>query len=610
MADRSNAMNDLINLEKIGSIELAQKVKLKWSIEGDENSKKFHGCINKKCNNMAIRGVIVDGQWIEDPLQDCGSNKSPGPDGFTFNFYQKFWYLIEENVVADVNHFYLHGYCQKGSNSSFIALIPKYTGAKMVKDFRPISLIGSLYKIIAKLLANRLVTVVGALVNEVQSAFIANRQILDGPFILNEIINWCNARKKQSMIFKVDFEKGDPLSPLLFILVMESLHLSFQNVISAGLFKGISLGSNFQLSHLFYADDVVFLGQWSNANLSTIIHVLECFFRASGLRINLHKSKLIGIAVDSSVVHEAANKIGCMATKLPFPYLGINIGDRMSRIKAWDNVIEKVLCRLSKWKMKSLSIGGRLTLLKSVLGSTPLYYMSMYKVPIQVLNKLESIRYHFFNGVEHNVRKMSFVKWKNVLASKEKGGLGVPSFYGLNRALIFKWIWRFRSQNSSIWSKVIQAIHGVDVVSGRKPCFSSNWYDINQIIPSLQKQGIDLLDYMQRKLGNGEHTRFWEDPWKGGVPLKILFPRIFSLEMDKSISVASKLADSSGCTSLRRIPRGGIEHAQMEELHSFLDNTILSDMQDRWRWTLSGDGEFSVSTLRGLIDDKIIVLVL
>ncbi|GJW73971.1 putative reverse transcriptase domain-containing protein [Tanacetum coccineum] len=79
--------------------------------------------------------------------------------------------------------------------------------------------------------------------------------------------------------------------------------------------------------------------------------------------------------------------------------------------------------------------------------------------------------------------------------------------------------------------------------------------------------------------------------------------------MDKSISVASKLADSSGCTSLRRIPRGGIEHAQMEELHSFLDNTILSDMQDRWRWTLSKDGEFSVATLRGLIDDKTIASV-
>ncbi|GJX54884.1 RNA-directed DNA polymerase, eukaryota [Tanacetum coccineum] len=347
--------------------------------------------------------------------------------------------------------------------------------------------------------------------------------------------------------FYKGLKQGGPLSSLLFILIMESLHLSFHNVTTAGLFNGISLDPNFQLSHLFYADDVVFFGQWSESNLSTIIQVMDCFFRASGLRINLHKSKLIGIAVDSSLVDDAANKIGCMAIKLPFSYLGINIGDRMSRIKAWDNVINNVLCLLSKWKMKSFSIGGRLTLLKAVLGLTPLYYMSMFKVPIQVLKKLESILCHFFNGVDPNVRKMTFVKWNNVLASKEKGGLGVPSFYGLNRALIFKWIWQFRSQNNSLWSRVIKALHGADGALGSKPY--------------------------------------------------------------KSISVASKLAHSSVCYSLRRIPRGGIEHVQMEGLRSYLDGTILSRMLDRWRWTLSGDGEFSVSSIRCFIDDRTLATV-
>ncbi|GJX77000.1 RNA-directed DNA polymerase, eukaryota, reverse transcriptase zinc-binding domain protein [Tanacetum coccineum] len=95
-----------------------------------------------------------------------------------------------------------------GGNSSFIALIPKNPDANMVKDFRPISLIGSLYKIIAKILANRLVVVLGDIVNEVQSAFIANKQILDGTFILNELVQWCKAKKKQSLIFKADFEKS------------------------------------------------------------------------------------------------------------------------------------------------------------------------------------------------------------------------------------------------------------------------------------------------------------------------------------------------------------------------------------------------------------------
>ncbi|GJW03278.1 hypothetical protein Tco_1562134 [Tanacetum coccineum] len=114
--------------------------------------------------------------------------KAPGPDGFTFGFYRRFWYLINNDVYEAVKYFFIHGDIPKGCNSSFIALIPKIPDANLVKDFRPISLIGSLYKIIAKILANRLVSVLGDIVNEVQSAFVADRQILDGPFILNEVM--------------------------------------------------------------------------------------------------------------------------------------------------------------------------------------------------------------------------------------------------------------------------------------------------------------------------------------------------------------------------------------------------------------------------------------
>nr|GFA89131.1 cysteine-rich receptor-like protein kinase [Tanacetum cinerariifolium] len=171
---------------------------------------------------------------IKGAVWDCGLDKLPGPDGFTFGFYRRYWSLLEDEVVEAVNHFYNNGFCHKEGNSSFIALIPKTQGAKLVKDFRPISLIGSLYKIITKLLANRLVTVIGNLVNDVQSAFIADRQILDEPFILNELIHWCKAKKKETMIFK--------------------------------------------LSHLFYADDAIFIGQWRTSNIAAIIRVLECFF--------------------------------------------------------------------------------------------------------------------------------------------------------------------------------------------------------------------------------------------------------------------------------------------------------------------------------------------
>ncbi|GJZ65153.1 RNA-directed DNA polymerase, eukaryota [Tanacetum coccineum] len=491
---RSHVMHSLHDLEKLESLEVAQKVKIKWSIEGDENSKYFRSILNKKRNQLAIRGILSDGVWIESPsmvkneflshfrdrferpkysrllldtefpfkldsdqkeylerivtkeeikraVWDCGMDKSPGSDGFTFGFYQRYWSMLEKDVVDVVSYFFNYGMFPKGGNSSFIALIPKLQDAKLVKDFRPISLIGSLYKIIAKTLANRLVGVLGGIVNEVQSAFVSNRQILDGPFILNDLIHWCKSKKKQTMIFKVDFEKaydsvrwdylddvlnhfgfgikwrsciqnclqssrglilvngsptsefqfhkglkqGDPLSSFLFILIMESLHLSFQKVAHEGLFKGVIIGSSLQLSHLFYADDVIFMGQWSDSNITTIVHVLKCFHQASGLRINLHKCKLVGVAVENDKVIRVAEKIRCLTLKTPFSYLGIKVGGLMSRINSWDEIVDSLYSRLSKWKMKTLLIGGRLTLLKSVLGSMPIYYMSMFKVPSQVL---------------------------------------------------------------------------------------------------------------------------------------------------------------------------------------------------------------------------------
>ncbi|GKE08990.1 RNA-directed DNA polymerase, eukaryota [Tanacetum coccineum] len=257
----------------------------------------------------------VTNDEIKRAVWDCGTDKAPGPDGFTFGFYRRFWYLIESDVYDAVRYFFTYDDIPKGCNSSFIALIPKIPDANLVKDFRPISLVGSLYKIISKILANRLVGVLGDIVSEVQSAFIADRHILDSPFILNEVLQWCKVKQKHALIFKVDFEKaydsvwwdflddvlskfgfegkwckwiqcclrssrgsiiingspteefqfgkwlkqGDPLSSFLFILIMESLHLSFQRVVDAGMFHGINLGGTLNLSHMFYADDAVFV---------------------------------------------------------------------------------------------------------------------------------------------------------------------------------------------------------------------------------------------------------------------------------------------------------------------------------------------------------------
>nr|GFB11616.1 RNA-directed DNA polymerase, eukaryota [Tanacetum cinerariifolium] len=212
---------------------------------------------------------------------------------------------------------------------------------------------------------------------------------------------------------------GDPLSPLLFILIMESLHLSFQRVVEA-----------------------------------------ECFHQVSGLRINMCKSKILGINVADDLVKQATSKIGCLVLKTPFVYLGTKVGAKMSRVNEWNEVIEKVKNRLSKWKVKALSIGGRLTLLKSVLGSMPNFYMSIYRAPSRVLKILESIRNQFFNGNNSSSKKAVWIKWTSVLVDKSKRGLGIASLYALNRSLMIKWVWRFLSQPSALWARVGKAIHG------------------------------------------------------------------------------------------------------------------------------------------------------
>ena len=163
----------------------------------------------------------------------------------------------------------------------------------------------------------------------------------------------------------------------------------------------------------------MFVGKWDTSNINTIVNVLKCFFLASGLKINLHKSKLMGIGIPHNEVVLAADSIGCLTFSAPFKFLGVKVGGIMSRRGSWDDVIDKLSSRLSKWKLKTLSIGGRFTLLKSVLSSLPLYHLSIFKCPMGVLNLMESIRRNFFNGVTNSEKKLALIAWKKVMASKK-----------------------------------------------------------------------------------------------------------------------------------------------------------------------------------------------
>ncbi|GJT54699.1 retrovirus-related pol polyprotein from transposon TNT 1-94 [Tanacetum coccineum] len=268
-------------------------------------------------------------------------------------------------------------------------------------------------------------------------------------------------------------------------------------------------------------------------------------------------------------------------------------------------IVEKVKSRLSKWKSKTLSIGGRLTLLKSVLGSIPVFHMSIFKVPSKVLHILESIRSHFFNGYHPGSKKASWVKWNNVLTDKKRGGLGVSSLFALNRGLMIKWVWKFLSQKDSLWTKVIVAIHGVggkihsEWTSTGKSC----WLSILSEVRSLQRKGMYVFDYLTHKMGNGESTKFWLDHWHTRGIFKDIFPRLYALESSKDVTVSSKIGDTSLVCSFRRIPRGGIEQNQFDSLVELVRSVTIVPSADRWNWNLESTGIFSVASARRRIDE-------
>nr|GEV53650.1 ribonuclease H-like domain-containing protein [Tanacetum cinerariifolium] len=140
-----------------------------------------------------------------------------------------------------------------------------------------------------------------------------------------------------------------------------------------------------------------------------------------GLKINIHKSQVLRVGIPRSIVMQEASSIGCGVMHNQFRYLRVTV--------------------------KTLSIGGRLTLLKSVLGASLLYNMSIFKVPKGILKSMEAIRSNFFNGIDSTIKKITWATWDKNLASKKNGGLGVSSFHALNRALLLKWVWRFISQD-------------------------------------------------------------------------------------------------------------------------------------------------------------------
>lgn len=528
--------------------------------------------LNNNNENIMDCPTAPDKDEVLQVLKGMKKNASPGPDGLNVAFYLSAWKWIGEDITKLVQDFYARGKLHPQLNKTCITLIPKKENANIPQDFRPISLCNVVYKIITKTLANRLKDLLPDYIHESQQAFIQGRRVTNNIVIAQEIthsfllkswkhkafmlkidlakafdrIEWCFIRRAlfrkglhchfidlimeciSSATFSVNINgqpfgsfkgsrgirQGCPLSPYLFILAVNELSLSMQEALNANHFSSIQLGPGCPPIHsLMFADDLIVCGRADNNDANTTAFIINQFCAVSGQTPNWNKSAILfSKNTDDNLRNQIKNifpapNMDCNTTHLGHPL----ILPGKNRPAAYNFIIDKFRAKLNCYKANRLSHAGRLTLIKSVFASLPVYYMSNILLSKSTINKLTSINRKFWwTGIDKDnaSKPICFRAWDDICKPMHQGGLGIRDLYMMNKSMVAMMAWRVIKSPNSLVTKVLKAkyFHNSSIwkVNGNVPK-SAFWSSILKVLPFISKAS-------HTQIANG-NTCIWTSPW-------------------------------------------------------------------------------------------------
>lgn len=375
------------------------------------------------------------------------------------------------------------------------------------------------YKIISKVIANKLKPLLPTLESEEQTGYVEGRQILDNIVQAHEVVHSLNTNKQASMMIQLDIAKaydriswsyirevlkaygfdqnwirwvmalvttvscsillngspsgtfkpsrglrqGDPLSPFLFILMMEGLGRAIILAKEEGRIQGLRLTLNGDtLTHQQFVDDPMLKGTPTVKEAKAFKQFLFEFTMVVGIEVSLTKSKVLFFNTDISIKRNLSRILGFQRDHLPLKYLGIPLTEKPLRKEDWESVINKLKDKVSKWTIRSLNLARMLVLTKAVLQTIPIYMLSALLAPTRVLHQIGNIQRDFLWGKGEEKKKLPLVAWDKPCKPKIHGGLGLHDPDILSKVLGAKLWWRWLKEIRNPWAKLWKQKYAID----------------------------------------------------------------------------------------------------------------------------------------------------